>query len=175
MSRVSAPGLRGTLLGALLRAWNPVMRRLLASPLHWPWSRWFAVLAWTGRKTGRRYSTPVSFVREGRTAYVTTGDRWWRNLTERAPVAMRISGRWRKGTAVSLTDPADSREQHERLFREHPWFRLLAGIPRGPEGGPDTVAVARAVMAGRVLVRIDLERVGALPAEERGGAVRDHS
>jgi hypothetical protein len=157
VSRVSAPGLRGTMLGTLLRVWNPVMRRLLASPLHWPWSRWFAVLAWTGRKTGRRYSTPVSFVREGRSAYVTTGDRWWRNLGERAPVAMRIGGSWRVGMAAPLTDPADSRAQHERLFREHSWFRLLAGIPRGPEGGPDPAAVARAVMAGRVLVRIDLE------------------
>lgn len=158
MSRISAPGLRGTLLGALLRLWNPLMRRLLDSRLHWPLSRWFAVLAWTGRKTGRRYKTPVSFVREGRMAYVTTGDTWWRNLTERAPVAMRIAGRWREGTAAPLMDPADSRAQHERLFREHSWFRLLAGIPRDPKGGPDTAAVARAVMAGRVLVRIDLER-----------------
>ena len=158
MSRVSAPGLRGTLLGALLRLLNPLMRRLLDSPLHWPLSRWFAVLAWRGRKTGRRHTTPVSFVREGATAYVTTGDRWWRNLTEHAPVEMRISGRWREGTAVPLIDPADSRAQHERLFREHSWFRILAGIPRGPRGGPNTAAVARAVMAGRVLVRIELER-----------------
>ena len=158
MSRVSAPGLRGTLLGTLLRLLNPLMRRLLDSPLHWPLSRWFAVLAWTGRKTGRRHTTPVSFVREGRTAYVTTGDRWWRNLVDGAPVAMRIAGRWRKGTAAPLMDPADSRAQHERLFREHAWFRLLAGIPRGPEGGPDIAAVARSVTAGRVLVRIELER-----------------
>jgi hypothetical protein len=57
-----------------------------------------------------------------------------------------------------LMDPAESRAQQERLFREHSWFRLLAGIPRGPEGGPDTAAVARAVMAGRVLVRIELDR-----------------
>lgn len=157
MSRVSAPGLRGTLLGALLRLWNPLMRRLLDSPLHWPLSRWFAVLAWTGRTTGRRYSTPVSFVREGNTAYVTTGDRWWRNLTAGAPVAMLIAGRWRRGTAAPLMDPADHRAQHERLFRDHSWFRLLAGIPRANAGGPDTAAVARAVKAGRVLVRIQLE------------------
>ncbi len=159
MSRVSAPAVRGTLLGALLRLWNPLMRRLIDSPLHWPLSRWFAVLAWTGRKTGRRYSTPVSYVRDGRTAYVTTGDRWWRNLTGGARVAMRSAGRWQEGTAVPLTDPADCRAEHERLFREHTWFRLLAGIPRGKDGGPDPVAVDRAVMAGRVLVRIELERV----------------
>ena len=158
MSRVSAPALRGTLLGAILRLWNPPMRRLINSPVHWPLSRWFAVLAWTGRKTGRSYSTPVSYVLEGRTAYVTTGDRWWRNLTGGAPVAMRIAGRWKEGNAAPLTDPADCRAEHERLFREHIWFRLLAGIPKGPEGGPDPAAVSRAVTAGRVLVRIELDR-----------------
>ena len=159
MSRVSAPAVRGTHLGTLLRLWNPLMRRLIDSPVHWPLSRWFAVLAWTGRKTGRRYSTPVSYVREGRTAYVTTGDRWWRNLTGGALVAMRIAGRWQEGNAAPLADPADCRAEHERLFREHTWFRLLAGIPIGPDGGPDPAAVDRAVTAGRVLVRIELERV----------------
>ena len=33
MSRVSAFGLRRTLLGGALRLWNPVMRRLLGSPV----------------------------------------------------------------------------------------------------------------------------------------------
>jgi hypothetical protein len=159
LSRVTTPGVRGTLLGALLRLWNPLMRRLIDSPVHWPLSSWFAVLAWTGRKTGGRYSTPVSYLREGGTAYVTTGDRWWRNLTGGPPVAMRIAGRWHEGTAAPLTDPAECRAEHERLFREHSWFRRLAGIPNGPEGGPDPAAVDRAVTAGRVLVRIELERV----------------
>jgi hypothetical protein len=135
------------------------MRRLLQSPVHWPLSRWFAVLAWSGRKTGRRYSTPVSYVRDGSTGYVTTGERWWRNFVGGAPVAVRVSGRLHQGKAVAVTDPEQSRLEHERLFREHPWFRVLAGIPRGPGGGPDRAEVHRAVAAGRVLIRIEgLER-----------------
>ncbi len=157
MSRVSAPALHGTLLGTLLQALNPLMRRLLDSPLHWPLSRWFAVLAWNGRKTGRRYSTPVSCVHEGTTAYVTTGDRWWRNLTGGAPVTICLGGRWRQGKALPLLDLAESRAEHERLFRDHPWFRLLAGIPAARASNPDSSALDRAIAAGRVLVRIDLE------------------
>jgi hypothetical protein len=156
MSRTSAPALRGTLLGAVLRGWNPVMRRLLDSPVHWPLSRWFAVLAWSGRRSGRRYSTPISYVREGDVAFVTTGDRWSRNLSGGASVAIRIAGRWRQGTAQPILGAA-GRAEHERLFREHPWFRRLSGIPKGPDRGPDAAAVARAVASGRVLVRIQLE------------------
>jgi hypothetical protein len=152
---VRKPALRGTLLGSLLRAWNPIMRRLLESPAHWPLSRWFAVLAWRGRKTGKRYSTPVSYVREGSTAYVTTGDRWSRNLVDRAPVAMRIAGRWTQGVAAALADPEQSFIEHDRLFREHPWFRLLAGVPRGPGGGPDPESLQRSIAAGRVLVKVE--------------------
>lgn len=190
MSRVSAPAVRGTLLGALLRLWNPLMRRLIDSPVHWPLSRWFAVLAWTGCKTGRRYSTPVSYVREGRTAYVTTGDRWWRNLTGGAPVVVRIAGRWREGTAAPLTDPADCRAEHERLFREHSWFRRLAGIPNGPErrsrprcSGPGGDGRAcpgpHRARAGDHGSRPPSgsgsrgDRAGHPPAEQRGGVIRD--
>lgn len=140
------------------------MRWLLESPAHWPLSRWFAVLAWSGRKTGRRYSTPVSYVREGDTSYVTTGDRWSRNLIGGAPVAMRIAGRWYQGHAVVIADPEQSQVEHERLFHEHPWFRALAGIPRGKAGEPDRDAVDRSVAAGRVLVRIE-----GLKRSSRGG------
>jgi hypothetical protein len=157
MSRTTEPALRGTLLGTVLRLWNPVMRRLLDSPVHWPLSRWFAVLAWRGRKTGRQYSTPVSYVREGDTVFVTTGDRWWRNLSGGAPVTMRIAGRWREANAQPIVDPSANRAEHERLFHEHPWYRRLAGIPAARDGGPDSTAVARAVASGRVLVRIQLE------------------
>jgi hypothetical protein len=155
LSRVSRPALRGSLLGALLRLWNPAMRALLRSPVHWPLSRWFAVLSWTGRKTGRRYSTPVSYVREGTLVYLTTGDRWWRNLASGAPVAMRIAGRRLEGNGVAVTDPVESRAQHERLFREHPWFGRLAGIPTDRDR-PDPAALDRVLAAGRVLVRIEL-------------------
>ena len=155
MSRSTAPALRGTLLRMVLRLWNPVMRRLLESRAHWPLSRWFAVLVWSGRKTGRHYSTPISYLREGTTVHITTGDIWWRNLIGGAPVAMCIAGRWYQANAVAVTDADESRAEHERLFREHPWFGVLAGIPR-TQKGPDPAAVARAVAAGRVLIRVDL-------------------
>lgn len=156
MSRVSRPALRGTLLGTALRLLNPVMRVLLGSPLHWPLSRWFLILAWTGRKSGKQYSTPVSYLREGDDLWVTTGDRWWRNLEGGAPVAVRISGHWRKGIGAPLTVVEESQRQHERLFRAHRWFRWLSGIPGDRSGGTDAEALGRALAAGRVLVRVSL-------------------
>ena len=130
VSRVTKPALRGSVLGTVLGALNPVMRVLLDSPLHWPLSRWFAILAWTGRRSGRRYSTPVSYVREGSTAWITTGDAWWHNLESGAPVDMRVSGRWHSAHGMAVTDRATSLFEHERLFREHPVVPAALGNPR---------------------------------------------
>jgi hypothetical protein len=132
------------------------MRFLLSSPLHWPLSRWFAVLAWTGRKSGRGYTTPVSYVREERTVWITTGDRWWHNLSGGAPVRIRIGGRWRDGQGVAVSDRLESHAEHSRLFSEHAWFRWLSGIPGARGGGPDPAALDQALAAGRVLVQISL-------------------
>jgi F420H(2)-dependent quinone reductase len=156
VDRASRPALRGSLLGTVLRLVNPATRVLLQSPLHWPLSRWFVVLSWTGRRSGRRYSTPVSYVREGHVIWMTTGDRWWRNLIGGAPVVVRMAGRRRRGVGVPVTDSRESYVAHERLFRAHRWFRWLSGIPGDRAGGPEPKALERALAAGRVLVRIEL-------------------
>jgi hypothetical protein len=134
------------------------MRLLLASRLHWPLSRWFALLSWSGPRTGRAHTIPVSYVRDDHDVYVTTGDRWWHNLDDR-PVRVRLAGRWHPGHATAIKERAHSRSEHDRLFRERPFFRRLAGIPRASGGGgADLGALERAIDAGRTLIRIDLAR-----------------
>jgi hypothetical protein len=156
--RVRRPALRGTLLGAVLRLLNPVVRGLLVSPLHWLLSRWLLLLNWDSAVAGRRRTTPLSYVREGAFLYLTGGDRWSRDLVGGADVAIRLRGRWYAADAMVVTDREEAAAILGRLFREHPWFRILSGIPKaspdGPEGGADPHALDGALKAGRVLVRV---------------------
>jgi hypothetical protein len=154
MGRVDTPALRGTWLGALLRVLSPVMRLVLASRLHWPLSRWFALLSWSGPRTGRAHTIPVSYVTDDGAVYVTTGDRWWRNVDGQA-VRVRLAGHWYEGRATAIKDPAESLAEHDRRFQERPFFRRLAGIP-GAGRGADLSALERAIAAGRTLIRIAL-------------------
>ena len=156
MSRVTNPALRGSPLGTVLRVLNPVVRALLGSPVHWPLSTWLALLTFTGRKTGRRLTTPVSYVRDGNLAFLTTGDRWARNLSGGAPIQIRIRGQWLAGDAILITNREESVATHQRLFREHPWFRSLSGLPAAGRDGADPVALEHSLSAGRTLVRIAL-------------------
>ena len=151
--RVERPALRGTFLGGLLRLWNPAMKWLLRSPLHWPWSRWFLIIEWTGRKTQRRYRTPVSYVRQGDEILITTGDRWWRQVVGGAPVRVWISGRARGATADVVLDEAESADLHQRMFELKPAFAVLAGIP----GRDREAQIRRSIAAGRRLVRLRLK------------------
>lgn len=154
MSRGESPALRGTHLGRLLVLWNPIMKRLLQSPLHWPWSRWFAVIEWTGRRSGHRFGTPVAYLLRGDEVWVTTGDDWWRNLDSNPRMRVWLSGTPVEGDAAPVTDLHESVQLHLTMFEVRPFFARLAGLPPRPSA-PE---IASSVNAGRVLVRIGLRR-----------------
>ena len=78
------------------RAINPLVRGVLRSPAHRLLSGHLALLTVTGRRSGRSYTFPVGYHRDG--DRVTIGvdwperKRWWRNLREPAPVEIWVAG-----------------------------------------------------------------------------------
>jgi hypothetical protein len=153
MTRVDRPALRGTLLGRLLRAWNPVYRVVLRTPLlHWPWSRLALVIEFTGMKSGRTYRTPAHYVRDGDRLLLTSGDRWCHNLAGGVPVRVWLDGRERRGTAELVTDEEESLALHLQMIERRPIFGRLIGLTRGDEHE----GLRRSLRAGRRAVVISL-------------------
>jgi deazaflavin-dependent oxidoreductase (nitroreductase family) len=74
---------------------NIFVKPLLKSPLHGLMSGEFMLITFTGRKSGKAYSTPVQYRRHGDAVIFVTGKRrrWWRNLQAGATVTVRIKGR----------------------------------------------------------------------------------
>ena len=108
------------------------------------------MIEWTGRKSGKRYRTPVAYLaREGET-WITSGDRWWLNLAERPNVGIWIKGTRHDGLAEPVLDRAESVRLHATMFQAKPFFARLAGLP----GRPTNSEIERSVAAGRVLVRV---------------------
>lgn len=95
---------------------NPFMKWLLRSPLHFFVSKIFVLLIFTGRKTGKTYSTPVQYVQRDHTLYIVTsaGYVWWKNLQGGAPVTVHLRGKSLAGTATTSTESAtlDTLLQH---------------------------------------------------------------
>jgi deazaflavin-dependent oxidoreductase (nitroreductase family) len=139
-------------------AWlNATMRWLLRSPLSRMVDRGIILLTVTGRRTGTRYTFPVQYVEDGHTLWVMSSGsdekRWWRNLTDGAPVDVVLRRREEHGNAVAFThaaDPAIVEEGLRRYIARFPSFAKKFGL-----AGDDPAAFA-AHARGTVIVRIDL-------------------
>jgi hypothetical protein len=109
----------------LYRAANPVVKVLLRSPLHGIASGNIALLHFRGRKSGREFVTPLSYVREKGTVCLMSAHstRWWRNLRDDGvPVSLEIARETYTGKARLWE--GDSDELRERVRR------YLCALPR---------------------------------------------
>jgi hypothetical protein len=77
----------------VMNAVNVPMRVLLRLPFATPLSRQLMLVYLTGRKTGKRYVQPVSYVRDARTLLTPGGGRWKLNLREGSCVHACLDGR----------------------------------------------------------------------------------
>jgi hypothetical protein len=91
------------------RAVNPVLRTVLQSPAHKLASARFALITYTGRRSGREYTIPVFYRDKGDEVTIAVGwpDRkvWWRNLTgEGGRVRLIVQGHELRGHAVATRE-----------------------------------------------------------------------
>ena len=59
---------------------NAAMRFILRSPLHGMVSKTITLITFTGRKSGKTYSTPVSYSQKGSQVTIFTHGEWYKNL-----------------------------------------------------------------------------------------------
>jgi hypothetical protein len=130
----------------ILRLINPFVIALLRSPIHSLMSKDVMLITFTGRRSGRSYTTPVSYVREGRAVRCFTGSAipWWKNLRGGASVSLRIRGEDQQGYAEAI------RGEPKRIVDALGAF--LARLPR------DAVYYDVALDSNKKPVPEDLER-----------------
>jgi deazaflavin-dependent oxidoreductase (nitroreductase family) len=79
---------------------------LLRSPLHGLLSHRILLITFTGRKSGKVYTTPTEYMQQGDTVTLFTQKSltWWKNLRGGAPVTLRLRGWDVPGTADAFTE-----------------------------------------------------------------------
>lgn len=144
------------ILQRVVRYFNPLMRLVLASRAHRMMSSRLMLLYFTGRKTGRPYTTPVSYVREGNDLLVPGGGGWWKNLTT-GTTRVRLQGAWHVVTPDVIRDLAVQSEVLGRMLAVNPAIAVFTGIRPGPDGRPMAVSLDREHRRGFVVVRLRLD------------------
>ncbi|MBW0019681.1 MAG: hypothetical protein JO236_19325 [Mycobacterium sp.] len=91
---------------AVLRIVNPLLGLLLRTPLAGPARKQLMVLRFTGRKSGRQFSLPVSAHLIDNTLYALTGAPWKQNFRGGAPAQVVYDGKTTAMQGELITDRA---------------------------------------------------------------------
>ena len=107
----------------LFKIINPAIGLLLRSPAHFLMSSSLLLITFTVVRSGRSYSTPLRYVRDGQTirCFTSKDTRWWRNLRQGAKVWLTLQGvRAPYQAAVIVDEPDRVRELLTAYLHQHP-------------------------------------------------------
>ncbi len=152
-----APPPQRRVLRLVFRLINSVVGSILRSPLHRLLSGRLLLLTFYGRKSGRRYTTPVGYGQTGDTLLINTESPWWRNLRGGARVGVRLRGRECAGTAEVVSDEAQMGEAYRIILAAAPGYARALGVSLGSDGRPRREDVTRVRQKGHVVLRIELD------------------
>src|SRR5215471_18472688 len=136
---------------------NELVTVILRSPLHGFLSKRRLLLTFTGRKSGKRYTIPLSYVQEeGTILCITSHTSWWRNLRGSAPVSVLLKGQARPGVAQAIVDdPAVIMQGLQKLLQAIPSDAKYHAVKLDLNGQPNAEDMAQAASSD-ILIRIQL-------------------
>ena len=144
----------------LQKLYNPIVAAILCSPLHAAMSNSTMLLTFSGHKSGRTYTTPVNYVRDGDELLVvgSRGHSWWKNLRGAAVVSVSVRGREMRSEAKGSEAKAFEGEAAEEgllaVLRAVPAYRRYWKVELGDDDRPQEPDALRRVARDNTLVRI---------------------
>jgi deazaflavin-dependent oxidoreductase (nitroreductase family) len=135
---------------------NSAMKFVLGSPVHGLVSKTVLLITFTGRKSGKTYTTPVSYSQDNDQVTIFSHADWWKNLRGGAQVTLHIRGRDFKG----LAEPVAENKQAVAAglaahLRKVPSDARYYGVTFDDHRNPNAEEVMKAVQTV-VMIRIQL-------------------
>lgn len=132
---------------------NPIMRWLVSSRLHFLVSQSVMLMTYRGRKSGKSYTVPMNYhVIDNQLYTLSSKDRvWWRNLESGADVSLRLKGRDLPARAHAIVEDTQVAEILGLMIKHAPQMAKYIGVKIDLNGVPDPGDIAREASA-RVIV-----------------------
>jgi hypothetical protein len=118
----------------VFRIVNVPMRFVLERPRSTPLGKRLMLVYLIGRKTGRQYKQPVSYVRDDETLLTPGGGRWKLNLVEGQPTHVRLRGRDISLRPELVRDPVEVDRLLGVMSAKNPMVGRFVPIPKGADG-----------------------------------------
>jgi hypothetical protein len=157
MSQRSSRPVSRRLQARAMRVINVPMRQVLGLPVTTPLSKRLMLARITGRKTGKIYRQPLSYVQQGSTLLTPGGGKWKLNLRAGQPTPIRLRGRDVLARPEIVSDPAEVERLLAQMTKSNPSVASFVGIPRGSDGRLDPAGLETALRYGFRIVRWHLD------------------
>ncbi len=144
----------------LFRVVNVPMRAVLGLPVPTPLGRRLMLLTLTGRKTGRTYRQPVSYVRDGETLLTPGGGKWKLNIEDGCAVPVRLRGRDLEVVPQVIGDVDEVDRLLGLMATQSPMVKRFVAVPQGPDGHFDRERLEVAIRHGFRVIRWNLAPAG---------------
>jgi deazaflavin-dependent oxidoreductase (nitroreductase family) len=141
----------------VFRVLNVPMRAVLGLPVGTPLGRQLMLVFLTGRRTGKSYRQPVSYVRDGEVLLTPGGGNWKLNLKDGQPVRIRLRGRDVAARPEIVSDPDEIERLLGIMTAANPMAGRFVAIPKGPDGRLDRTRLEAAVRYGFRIIRWHLD------------------
>ncbi len=153
MPESSRPPLSRRLQARAFKIINVPMRAVLGLPVATPLGGSLMLAFIVGRKSGKTYRQPLSYVRDGEVLLTPGGGNWKRNLNDGVPVRIRLRGKDLSVTPELVTDADEVGKLLVVMAAANPRSASFIGIPRGADGEFDRGGLETAVRYGFRIVR----------------------
>ena len=114
----------------LFRVVNVPMRLILSLRTATPLGKRLMLVYLTGRKSGRRYRQPISYVHDGDTLLTPGGGKWKLNLVEGEPTHVRLRGKDVLLRAELVRDADEVERLLGVMSAENPMVSRFVPIPK---------------------------------------------
>jgi hypothetical protein len=153
MTERDRPPLSRRIQAFVMRIVNVPMRLALSLPLATPLGKRLMLAYLTGRKTGRQYKQPLSYVRDGDALLTPGGGRWKLNLVEGRPERVRVGGRDIFLRPELVRDPEEVDRLLGVMSAKNPMVERFSGLHKGPDGHYDRSRLDLMIRHGFCIVR----------------------
>lgn len=141
---------------------NNTMKFMLRSPFHGIVSKSVLLISFTGCRSGKTYTTPVSYSQENGFVSIFTHATWWKNLCANNQVRLLIRGRvfHGMGEPVEMDKKAIASGLTAHL-RKVPSDARYYGVSFDADGNPKPDEIQKAVQTV-VMIRVHLNQAPAV-------------
>ena len=138
------------------KMYNPVVISLLRSPFHGLIDKNTVLITFTGRKSGKSYTFPISYVRDGDTLMMISRREhtWWKNFRGGTHITLCLQGRTLSARGEVFTEAEIVANKLLMFLRQFPGYQRMMHMKLSANGQPENPEAFQQFAQSMVIIQM---------------------